>query len=101
MLAAKSHITLEIAMFKNVTFRETYSSPESGNVRYPSSAAKSINGWAYVFTKDEGYVYGLAQHHNVEVWERNGWVPYSGRLPFAPVDEAREREEDEDNDPNY
>ena len=68
-------------MFKNMDYQDTYSAPEFANVRYPSAAAKSINGWAYVFTKDEQYVYGLSQHYNVEVRAGDYWAPYNGSLP--------------------
>lgn len=91
-------------MFKNMDYQDTYTTPEFANVRYPSTAAKSVNGWAYVLTKDEGYVYDLSQHHIVEVRSGDRWIPYSGNLP--DTDELTGPEEppnigDDDADPNY
>lgn len=91
-------------MFKHMDYQDTYTTPEFANVRYPSTAAKSVNGWAYVLTKDEGYVYDLSQYHNVEVRSGDQWIPYSGGLP--DTDELTGPEElpntgDDDADPNY
>lgn len=88
-------------MFKNMDYQDTYSTPEFANVRYPSVAAKSINGWAYVFSKDEEYVYGLSQHHSVEVRTGDHWVPYTSSLPEIDDLESPPYFEDEDTDTNY
>jgi hypothetical protein len=69
-------------MYKNSTYRETYAGPDTGNVRYPSTSTRSIDGWAYVYTKDSRYLYGLSQHHAVEVWDGFGWVAYRGQAPY-------------------
>ncbi|MBX3702083.1 MAG: hypothetical protein KF903_13915 [Dokdonella sp.] len=68
-------------MFKNMDYQDTYASPEHANVRYPSSAKQSIGGWAYVFSQDAEYVYGLSRHHDVQVKTTSGWARYSGKLP--------------------
>jgi hypothetical protein len=91
-------------MFVNMDYQDTYSTPEFANVRYPSVVAKSINGWAYVLTKDEDYVQRLSHHHNVEVRVGDRWVPYSGELPDP--DDLKGAEPppyagDEEADPNY
>jgi len=91
-------------MFKNMDYGDTYSTPQFANVRYPSTAAKSINGWAYIFTKDKEYVYGLSQHHSVEVRTGDRWFSYIGELPDADDltgPEPPPYGEDKDADPNY
>lgn len=60
---------------------DSYTTPEYANVRYLSSAQKSINGWAYIYTMDDHYVYRLSIHHEVEIRNDNAWVAYDGYLP--------------------
>lgn len=90
-------------MFKNMDYQDTYSKPEFANVRYPSTATKSINGWAYIRTKDDAYVYDLSQHHLVEVRFRDHWIKYVGELydnDDLELDSPANEEEDE-SDPYY
>lgn len=90
-------------MYVNVEYRDTYTRPEFANARYPSSAEQSIDGWAYILTKDPDYLHRLAHYHLVEVRENGEWVPFQGQIdeaggyddeppPFAGNDES---------DPNY
>lgn len=70
-------------MFKHADYKGTYCAADAGNVRYPSSAEGAEEGWAYAFTKDAEYVYGLSQYHTVQVREDGKWIPYAGYLPNA------------------
>jgi hypothetical protein len=91
-------------MFKNMDYRDTYSTPEFANVRYPSFATQAIGGWAYVFSQDKEYIYGLSQHHVVEVRSGDRWIPYNGSLPNQDEMSGHEPlvySEHEDSDPNY
>lgn len=93
-------------MYKNMDYKNTYCAPHYANVRYPSDAAASIDGWAYVFTQDEDYVRDLSVNHNVEVQFRSQWEVFSGNLPSAGEMNAEpETSPDEDDDgthdPNY
>ena len=90
-------------MHVNMDYQDTYSTPEFANVRYPSVAAKSIDGWAYVLTKDEDYVQRLSHHHNVEVRVDDMWVTFTGEL-LDPDDLGQEPPPyagDSESDPNY
>ncbi len=92
-------------MPKNMDFSDTYCSPDEGNVRYPSVAKKSFNGWAYVYTKDPDYVNDLSLHHRVEVRDNKRWVIYSGVLPSENDGYDRPQSahdmDDDISDPNY
>lgn len=91
-------------MPKNMDYQETYSTPEYANVRYPSTAQKAINGWAYIYSKDENYVFGLSQHHVVEIRSGDHWVRYSGHLPDTDQLTGHEPPpytHEEDEDQNY
>lgn len=79
-------------MYKNLDYKDTYSSPEHANVRYPSEAIASIGGFAYVFTQDAEYVHHLAHYHLVEVKYRGAWCQYTGALPS--VEEAQYPQEE-------
>lgn len=69
-----------MAGYKQLDFKGTYTTPTYANVRYSSSAKESIDGWAYVFTKDSGYVEDLAFNRPVEVKMDGAWVPFSGEF---------------------
>lgn len=95
-------------MVRNADWKDTYCTPEVGNVRYPSSVAEAVGGWAYVYTADDDYPAHLAFHGPaVQVRYKNRWLPYQGVLPTH--DEAfddssggpPEFEPDEAPDPNY
>lgn len=91
-------------MSKNMDYEDTYSTPEFGNVRYPSTAKKAINGWAYVYSKDSAYVFGLSQHHDVQVREGDRWIKYDGHLPETEDLIGQEPPPylgEDDSDPNY
>ena len=88
----------------NMDWENTYSTPDFANVRYPSVAAQSVGGWAYVFTKDEDYVRRLSYYHHVVVRVDDRWVLFSGELPDP--DDSMEMEPppyagDEELDPDY
>jgi len=87
----------------NMDWEDTYTTPEFANVRYPSVASKSINGWAYVLSKDEDYVQRLSHYHKVEVRDGTNWVPFTGELPDLGelVQEPPPYAGDEETDPNY
>lgn len=94
-------------MVTNADYQATYTTPEHGVVRYPSSAKESVNGWAYVFTKDESYPADLqSKGHMVQVRFDNQWIAYDGWLPseeeaFGETDHPPFAEPDETPDPNY
>lgn len=70
-------------MYKNMDYKDTYSSPEHANVRYPSQALASVGGYAYVFTQDDEYVRHLSHYHLVQVKYKGLWCGYTGFLPSA------------------
>ena len=91
-------------MPKNMDWRDTYCSPETGNLRYPSSAKESVAGFAYVYTQDLKYARELAAFNAVEGWNNDRWVQFDGyslgsrEEPQAPPEvEGRE----EPADPNW
>jgi hypothetical protein len=69
-----------MAGHKHLDFLGTYTKQIYANVRYVSSAKESIDGWAYIFTKDSGYVEDLAYNRRVEVKMDGEWVPFSGEF---------------------
>ncbi len=90
-------------MPKNADWQDTYCSPDTGNVRYPSSAKESVGGFAYVYTQDLKYVRELEAHHFVQVWNSGSWVRFDGNN----LEDRNEPEEppqfdpDENQDPNW
>lgn len=70
--------------YKQSDWKETYCEPTAGNIRYPSSAPGTYEGWAYVFTQDHDYADDLAHNHAVEIRTRDGWrhfISGSDQLP--------------------
>ena len=90
-------------MPKNADWQDTYCSPETGNVRYPSSAKESVGGFAYVYTQDLKYVRELEAHHFVQVWNSGSWVRFDGsNLDHRIEPEGPPQfEPDENQDPNW
>lgn len=94
-------------MVRNADWKDTYCSPGEGNVRYPSDAKEAVDGWAYMFTKDEAVPADMrSKRHAAQVRVGNSWVAYSGYLPsydeaFGVIDTLPEFEPDETPDPNY
>lgn len=92
-------------MGKNAIFRETYSSPEYGNVRYKSDAKESVAGWAYVHTTDNDYVSDLSLFRIVQIRHGDAWIAYTGTLPDEDVPDevpnSSHRMDDDVDDPNY
>lgn len=52
----------------------TYCEPEFGNVRYPSTSKNAVDGLAYACIRDPEHLYGLAQHHAAEIFQKGQWV---------------------------
>lgn len=69
-----------MAGYKQLDYKATYTTPSYANVRYASTAMESIDGWAYIYTKDSGYVEDLAYNRPVEVKINNEWMPFSGEF---------------------
>ncbi len=67
--------------YKNMGYGNTYSAPDMGNIRYPSSANASIGRWAYVFTQDLEYATGLGLYRPVDMRFEDQCVPFGGSLP--------------------
>ena len=55
-------------------WRNTYCTPEAGNVRYPSNAKYAYNGWAYYNTKDVPGIQELAFHRPTQALIGGLWV---------------------------
>lgn len=78
---------------RNDDYKNTYTSPEYGNVRYPSSSRSAIKGWAYVFTQDRNYVERLSHNHLVEVKSEGVWCAYAGYLPLEKYSKSPQDED--------
>nr|AAK28588.1 hypothetical protein [uncultured bacterium] len=90
-------------MPKNADWQDTYCSPDTGNVRYPSTAKESIGGFAYVYTQDIKYVRELDINHFVQVWDGKSWTRFDGQNlgQRAEVEGPPQFDPDEEEDPNW
>ena len=90
-------------MEKNLGWKDTYSSPEAGNVRYPSTANQAVGGYADVYALDLKCVRELATRNTVHVFIEDRWVSFDGyNLAERAEPEAPPAfEKDAPEDPNW